>query len=167
VELVEQNRGPLGTGKTALQIARRIIQVMKPQALVGLCTDLICDKPAIEPVTISKTDLGANVVAYQVNFVTFEWSDEVLSQVSMPIIAAAGGPAPVATMTCATAYADIWYTTDDSPPVPTSCDTLSTALLYRGPIALAEGKLTFRARGFLAGSIGSITNREVVETIAV
>jgi hypothetical protein len=157
VENVELNNDENGTKKSCRKVARRIRDVVKPLRLVGLTTDFQTDKPCIEPVPLAK-ELGDSIVANQVNFLCYECDSEPISQVSMPQFFGAGGSDPQLEVTCETAGADIWYTLDDSYPVPTTINPDSTATLYAGQIPIPAAGFTVRAGAFLTGSIASQVN---------
>jgi hypothetical protein len=158
VENVELNNDGNGTKKSARKVARKIRDVIKNCNLMGLVQDMKSATPCIEPV-----DLGnESYVAHQVNFECLEVSNEVLTQVQLPVIAAAGAPsAPQFTISCPTLGAAIWFTTDDSFPFNGDKDTYpnSTAQLYSGPVNLAAGATVVRAAAYLDGSIASGVNR--------
>lgn len=162
VELVELNRDPNGTGKSARKVARRIRDVMKNTGIVGLVTDFKPDKPCIAPINLGK-DFGTQVKAYQVNFSCLEKFDENLQQVAIPIFTSLAPAQLAVQITCATPGADIWYTTDDSYPVPTTADTLSTAKQYRGdPVQVAVGDTVLRAVAYVSGMIASWPQRATI-----
>lgn len=144
VELVTLNRDPNGTGKSARQVARRIRDVIKPLALPGLLTDMVPEKPCIEPVA-AVPEMGTNVVAYRVNFRAFEAEATTPSVAAMPLLSEAAGQLVLAT---ATADAAIWYTLDDSYPAP----NYGESQLYSGPLTLAAGTWILRCGAYLAGA---------------
>jgi len=154
VENVELNRDANGTGKSARQVARRIRDVIKPLRLAGLTTEFAPDRPCIEPVEIAG-ELGGVVKAYQVNFITYEADSEAVEMVSEPQFGQEGG---AFTLSCATAGAEIWYSTDDSYPAPGRPGSAK----YEGPVSVS-GELTVRAAAFKAGLIGSSVARATIE----
>lgn len=153
VEQREQNMSVTGTGKRCRQVSRHIVTAIKSMSLCGLTTGFVCDKPAIEAVPLDK-DLAANFIAGQVNFVTYEQSDEVLAQVSAPTLAVVGGAVQIAS---ATDGAAIWFTTDGSYPRPVvpGDEEKNSSQLYAGPIAIPAGGFTVRACAYIEGMVAS------------
>lgn len=162
VENVELNNDPAGTGKSARKVARKLRDVIKPLRLMGLTTDFIPDKPNIEPVTLAE-ELGKNIVAYQVNFVTYENDDEEISQCATPLFADAGTGTPQIAITSETEGAQVWFTTDDSFPTPTSANPNSTAQLYGVPVDIPETGAYFRAIAIKDGMVASQVNRAWID----
>jgi hypothetical protein len=162
VENVELNTDANGTGKSARRVARKIRDVIKALRLVGLTTDFVPDRPAIEPITLAK-ELSENVVVYQVNFLTYEADSEAISQCEMPQIAAFEADTPQIQLTCGTEGAQIWYTTDDSFPTPTDRAGNSTAQLYGTPIDVPVVGFIIRCMAVKEGLIGSPVNRAHVD----
>jgi hypothetical protein len=159
IENVELNNDANGTGMSYRVAARRLVQVVKPCALIGLTTEIVCDNPCIEPIALTGPDgkLAAGLVGAQVNFVTYEQTNETLVQVSTPQYEAfSGDGSPQVIITCATAGAEIWYTTDDTVPVPHTDGTK----LYVDPIDIPAEGFVLRARAFQAGMIASQVARE-------
>jgi hypothetical protein len=161
VENVELNNDSSGTGKSARKVARRIRDVVKCLRLVGLTTDFNAGRNCIEPVSLS-ADLGANVVAYQVNFTTYEADAESISQVSTPQFAEDAGSSPAVDLLCATVGAQVWYTLDDTFPAPPDSVQGSTAQLYSSPIPIPPQGFTIRAAAYLSGFVASQVNRAAV-----
>jgi len=157
VELVGQNASASGTGKSARRIARRVRDVVKSLALVGMTTEFVPDKPCIEPVDL-EADLGKIVRAYQVNFTTYEADNEELSQVAVPSFTAFPDATPKFQILCATAGAEIWYSLDDSFPAAGR----SGSVIYSGPIDIPAGGLTVRACAYKTGSVASQVNRAAI-----
>ena len=176
IENVEQNnKAETGTGISARKCARKIRDVIKNCNLIGLVQNMETQNPCIEPITIK--DQADNYVIYQVNFKCLEVSQQVITQVQMPTIAASGTPtAPTFTLACATPGAQIWYTVDDS-PVYNGDQTVypgSTAVQYTAPVPLVPGTpVTVRFAAFpsqglaVAGQIASAVNRFTITAIPV
>jgi hypothetical protein len=159
VENRELNIDDKGTGKSARKVARKIVDLIKTLAMVGMTTDFVPDSPCIEPINL-KPELG-QLIAYQVNFMTVEADTESLSQVTEPAIAVVG---QTFTIACATAGAVIWFTTDDSYPAPTGSNPTSTATPYTSPVAIPDAGVNVRACAYLEGKTASRVARvEIVE----
>jgi Fn3 associated len=165
VEQVELNNDPNGTGKSARMVARKIIDVIKPLRLVGLTTDFVCDKPAIEPGT-SKDDLGRNLISYIVNFATYECDAEPVSLCSMPVFSLSPGDVSPLILT-AGPLETIWYTTDDSFPAPTDRVPGSTAQVYSTPLEIPAAGFTIRTAAYRAGCIASPVNRAEINATTI
>ena len=145
VENVEINRGADGTGLSARKIARRLRDTFKHLSLVGICTPFMTDDPFLVTVPMKEE----NLVAYQINFTCNEADDESISKVAQPVIALSGSlPAVTVTVTCATAGASIYYTTNGAQP------RTDAGTLYSAPVAVTSAAL-FRARAFKTGSFPS------------
>lgn len=162
LEQVELNNGPNGTKKSYRKIARRLIQIFKAARLDGLTTDWECDKPAIEPVAF-KDDKGkalGNVVGCQVNFLTREADTEELEQVAAPTFGSTvEDSTPKFTLSSTTEGADIWYTTDDSVPMPGTSYPQGTAQAYSSPVEIPAAGVWVRAVAVKAGLIMSTISR--------
>lgn len=152
LENVELNRGASGTGKSARKVARQIRDVIKCAGLVGLVKDMRADKPCIEPVPLPK-ELSGRAQSYQVNFRCLETGLQGPSQVQTPVITAGGSSFSI---TCPTAGAAIYYTTDDSYPRP------GNGTLYSAPVAVAAGGVTVRACAYASGCVASWVSRLVI-----
>jgi hypothetical protein len=151
VENVELNNDESGTGKSARKVGRRIRDVMKNANLIGLVRDMRTGQPCIEPVDL--TEIAANLVGYQVNFECLEVSLEQLTQVELPVLAGTTvNNEPAFALTCPTAGAEIWFTTDDTFPFNGTADQYpgSTAQRYTGAVPFTDSVLV-RACAFLAG----------------
>lgn len=147
IEHVPINTGPDGTQKSGLTIARRVVRVLKHYIPHGLSNCLICQNPTI---TAERTD-NDNVRVWNVNFISMESDAESNLKVQTPVISPTTGTAPkTVTITCATASASIYYTTDGTHP-----HSLNTsATMYSGPFVVSSAK-TVRAAAFKSGYIGS------------
>lgn len=158
-EVPELNHDANGTLKSARRIAREIVKVVKPLRLIGLATDMVPDSPAIEPLNIPKVEGEKKFVGYQVNFTCEEADDEPLSQVATPLFEKNPLDSTQLVMTCDTPGAQIWFTTDDTLPVPTDKKPSSTATLYSTPVQVPEFGFTVRALAVKEGAVASSPNR--------
>ncbi len=154
IELPEVNRGPEGTQKPARRVARRIVTTIKGFYLADFITDMRPDNPSIEPVDAGQV-LGSNVISYLVNFECLEQMETVPKQVEPPRFAMDGQTIVVS---CATENAEIYFTLDDSSPLPKDIKADTTATLYAVPIPItAAGYI--RARAFRHGWLPSGVSR--------
>lgn len=130
----------------ALKIARRIVRVAKLYRAEGLCTGLVPGKP-----TIVAFGNPLASIAYRVALRCTEVGQGKNLKVMQPAIAPASGAAPQSvTITCGTAGASIYYTTDGSHPYAGNAQ----AVPYAGAFNVnAAG--TVRARAYKAGMVGS------------
>lgn len=160
IENLELNRDENGTGKTARKVARRIRDVVKGSGMTGLVMDMKPDKPCIEPINVAK-ELGASIKAYQVNFRCLETPQQVPTQVQMPQFVPQP-PNPQFTITCPTAGALVYYTTDDSYPWPEN--PRATAYVPGDNINIPGGAITIRACAYVQGMIASWVNRATITT---
>lgn len=139
-----------GTLKHAVDIARRLIRVLKFYRASGI-TDLI----TLQSQCIKKDDsleMGG-VILYHVNIKLGE-NSEAIEKVCTPTIASTGSlPNVNVTMTCPTAGSSIYFTTDAT--YPWGGNTAAT--LYTVPVAVAVAT-TFRAGASKASCIGSDIN---------
>ena len=149
IELVSLNN----TGKTCLQVARRIRDLVKSLQLQGLTTEFVPENPCIRSLNLS-AQLGDTAVAKQVNFATYEADGEELLVCATPAFAAVAGDDPQFSLTSATSGADIWYSTDDSFPAPGRAGSA----LYTGPVTILD-TVTVRAAAYKTGCIASQVNR--------
>jgi hypothetical protein len=148
------NRGSSGTGLAALTICRRLIMLHHLSRSVGVMGMMVAKKPCIVPVNDENAP-----VAYEVRFgVSEEYFAPVL-KVETPVIAPNGG-APVypqtVTLTCGTAGASIYYSTDGTFP------RAGNGTLYAAPFNL-NAAATVRACAFKAGLIASDVNAAVFQ----
>jgi hypothetical protein len=147
VELVELNRDPNGTGKSARKVARRIRDLMKIFGMQGIAKTIIPDEPCIEPVKLAD-ELGKSVKAYQVNFHCLEDHDELLNQCQRPTFTIDAEAGQV-TIVSATAGAEIYYTLDDSYPSKAN----PRAVLYNGPVDIPDAAgVVLRACAYPTGT---------------
>lgn len=164
IENVEMNNDANGTGKSARMVARQIIKNIKISGLRGIVQGLKCAMPAIEPVDIK--DLGDACVSEQVNFECQEFSNEQFLYCSPPTIAEAAGY--TVALSCVTAGAQVWYTTDGSFPFPGPANkfTGSTAQLYTAPLAVGLNvPLTIRACAYLNAYTGGTTTDYIASSV--
>jgi len=148
LESVELNKRN-GDGKSSRRIARRIRDVVKQFQLPGLIANLKPETPCISPLNL-KRELGDGIKSHLVQFSCLEAPTDGPAFVMQPAAAVAGGQV---TITCPTAGAAIWFTTDFSSPLPPAVKSGSTAKLYSG--AFGSAAQVVRARAFLAGAIPS------------
>ncbi len=159
VEVPELNRDTNGTGKSWRKVARRIRDVICSAQFTGLVSELVADKPCIEPVQFanskeSQVALGGNAIGGQVTFSCREIDDEQLHQCSMPLFSPSGAGQSII-MTCATVGAVIWFTSDGSFPGPNTVG----AQVYSDPVAVPNDGFTVRAAAYMPGWIASAINR--------
>jgi len=158
LENIELNRDPqTGTGKSSRKIARKIHQIIKPLALVGLTTEFVPEENSIRPVPLQGVSAKLQR-SHSVHFTTTEADSEVLQQVSIPTFTSLAPGQAAVQLDCATAGAAIWFTTDDSFPSPNG----KTSQLYAGPIAIPDAGITVRAAAYLAGMVQSQVNRALI-----
>lgn len=149
LENVLLNTGETGTGKPALDVARRVHRLLKHYRAFGLAQAMVAGRPAIVPV-----DNPLAGLAYEVRFKAQESDGTGIgyTKVAMPL--ASGGPDPVATtMTCNTAGATILYTLDGSYP-----SAANGAELYSAPVVIPDGS-TLRLAAYKTDCIPSDVNR--------
>ena len=139
-----------GTGKAALAVARRLHRVLKHYTPEGLANNLIPLRPSILPLEVAK-----GIVRYMVRFTAQEADDAPNLKVASPQITYAGG---MATITCATPTATIWYTTDETHPRSGN----PNALQYAAPFAV-DALDFIRAVGYRTGWVASNATRYIVD----
>jgi len=140
------NDSAQGTGKSAIEIALRIAQVLHHYRPDGLAETIVVDRATIRQVPAP--DEGA--IAYQVP-VLLPPNLQADSRVATPAITPTDGTVPqTLTITCATAAAAIYYTTDDSHPWSGN----SKATLYSVPFSVATA-CAVRAIAYKTGMIAS------------
>lgn len=157
IENVALNRDRNGTGKTSLQVARRVKDVIKSTVLEGLTGAMVPDNPCIEAIDLSG-EIGPNGKAHQVSFRCLEACVQSAQQVAMPIVAAV--EENKVGITCATADATIYYTLNDGYP-----SAEENAEVYAAPIDVPEDGLVLRACAYKAGMIGSVVVRKAVQRV--
>jgi hypothetical protein len=150
----ELNRGPNGTGITALELAEKILaslNLFRPHSANG---PLVARDPAILPSDFILDDNSA-LPAFAVQF-ELPGSLSITLQELAPVIIIEDLDTGLISMSCATPGAAIYYTTDLSRPNTTA------ASLYTAPISGLTGGTIIRARAFLAGHLlGPISEYEV------
>jgi len=129
-------------------VARRTQRVLKHFAYGGLFHALVPEKQCIVPAT------AEGLVAYVVRFLVNEAEVENLEKVSAVAITDLAG---TVTLTCSTADAEVWYTTDDNYPKPDN----NVAALYGAPFVVVES-CTVLACGYKSGSLASDVTRKAV-----
>ena len=144
------NRGTSGTQKTAWEMAEQVAACLnnfKPASANGPLTML---DPAIEPMVLDLPG-GLALPGFAVNFSVSGSLAIVKTQVATPALVQAGA---TVTMTCATAGAAIFYTTNGKRPNPNNGTLYSTGITpAAGTVLKARGWLS----GFLASEIGTLT----------
>jgi hypothetical protein len=143
----------MGTGHSALEIARRVVRVLKHASLGSTGRLMRPGTPLIAPAAaVVEGDDGFYVpVSYAVKFSCTEADSEVFLKVANPSISPAGGALPqTVTLACSTAGSSIYYTTDGS--YPRSGATGSS--LYSAPFSVATAS-TVRAAAYKSGLIAS------------
>jgi hypothetical protein len=107
----EMNQLSNGTGKRAFAIARRIHRIMKQYRSEGLIETLVPLRPCIAPVSLP------GLVAYSVRFGCQESDAAAYQKCATPVIAPAGGNAgDLVTLNCATEFAQIYFTANNTHP---------------------------------------------------
>lgn len=164
VENVEMNNDDSGTKKSARKVSRKIRDVIKNFNIMGMVQDMKAGKPCIEPVDLK--DMGDAVIGNQVNFECLEVSTESQTQVQMPAFSTQGDSPETAEflLTCPTAGAQIWFTTDGSFPYNGGADTFpgSTSQLYTGPVSIPADGVNVRACAYLDEAIASGINQATI-----
>lgn len=133
-EIIAVNMGPGGTGKSAEEIAIVVLQLLH-QVMLNGGNCLYAHADTLTPSLDADPKL-----TYDVRF-SCQGGLPKPAKVALPIISVAAG---TATITCATAGAAIYTTTDGSYPSPLN----PAASLYVAP--LVPGPCTVRAVAFLA-----------------
>lgn len=158
VENVELNNDEFGFKISGRQVCRRIRDVIKSTGLTGLVSDIYPDTPCFHPVPLGNDFAGMR--AYQVNFICDEEDFQGPTQAACPLFESDDtGANPVVKITCSTSNVSIYYTLDDSVPVPDGTVENSTSVLYTEPIVIPAGGLLLRARAYAPGMIASRINR--------
>ena len=153
IEQRELNLDPLrGTGKSARQVARRLRDVVKSYGAIGIVKCIRAAKNCIEPIPFDDAT-PKNLIGYQVNFECEESDSEVLVQCQMPVVSVDGSNQ--VNITSATAAARIYFTTDESLPVPNS----PASTLYAEPFANPQSGTAIRACAYRTATIASWVNR--------
>jgi hypothetical protein len=138
-ERIEINMGPRGTGVSAEEVCIHLAQLFHLTMLNGR-NCLFVDPNYLQPVN----DRDDPNLTYLVHFLC-ETNFPRVSKVATPIVAPNSGAAPQSvTLTCATAGAAIYYTTDGSYP------SSKNGTLYGAPIDI-EAACILRAAAEKAG----------------
>lgn len=165
--LVNKDTAQGGTGKKAWYLARRIVRILKNHRAGGLTMNFSPGQPTIVPLPfgVSVGDRTIPLVAYEVRFRGKEADTTRYTWVANPTISATsismetgtqvGTAGDTVTLACATADAQIYYTTDLSHP----CSQNEAATLYQGPFTVPA--CTLRVRAHKSGLIGSDTTMAV------
>lgn len=143
----------IGTGHPALEIARRVVRVLKHASLGSTGRLMLPGNPLIAPAaTAVEGEDGFYVpVSYAVKFVCSEADSEAFSKVVRPSISSSGTTVPqTVTLACATAGASIYYSTDGSYPRAGG----SGSTLYSAPFSIASA-CTLRVVAYKSGQIAS------------
>lgn len=154
LEFPEVNRGANGTGKMPGEVSEHIENLFhyyRPDGIAG----------------IIETEPSANNADHEASWpqqrvVLFSCQPlytEELTKVSTPVITLTDDEAPcVATITCATAGSDIYYTTDGTYPRAGG----ATSTKYTVPVPVIT-PTTLRAVAYLTGSIASDSTTRTIE----
>lgn len=147
------NQDPVnGTGKSALEIARRVARILKHYRPGMLGRIFVPGSPFISPAETMVQDAGGSwhaPVAYAVRVSTAEADATINTKVGPVVLDPAGGVVPqTVALASNTVGADIYYTLDGAYP------SAKTGLLYSAPISVT-GACTLRAAAYLDGSIPS------------
>lgn len=127
----------------ATTVARHLRDLCKHYAPGGLTKTLTLRPPGIQAVE------DWVPVAYEMAFETMESDTMIVTQVAAPVISASSASHPsTITLTCATAGAAIYYTTDGSNPGP------NNGTLYSTPFTQSAAA-RIRAGAYKSGSIPS------------
>jgi hypothetical protein len=164
VELVELNRDPNGTGKSARKVARRIRDLLKIFGMYGVAKTMIADEPCIEPVKLAD-ELGKSVKAYQVNFRCLEDHDELLNQCSRPTFQVTGATLELLSET---ADAEIYYTIEGDPAECVGARTYPSkqnplAHLYNTALPIPDAGFIIRACAYPAGTTNAGNGGEPID----
>lgn len=136
-----------GTLQSAEEVAMRIVEIGH-QFFMRDTAEFIAGKQALEPAEFEKGH-----IAYRVRF-SFLHAPTPAARVAVPAIAEAAG---TLTLTCATAGAAIFYTTDDSFPGLGN----SRAVPYTDPFLVEPGTVV-RVAAYLDGMSGSDVDRATI-----
>lgn len=142
VNPVTNNDPEAGTGASALAICEEVCSMLHqfyPQSANG---PIIAERPTI--MRAPNGGDGEAIIQYLCRFKTLGGIQNVLPQVATPVSHFVSGEY---TLTCATAGAAIFYTTDGSNPNP------RTGTLYTAPFVSAGQ--TIHAKAWLAGYLAS------------
>lgn len=136
-----------GSGKQALHLCRRLVDVFATYQPVGLTTLLMPQKPCIVP-----TPGPTAPVAYEVRFGAREAGGRAISKAALPTITITPGPDNFGVaIGCATSDVDIWYTTDGTHPWSGN----PTAILWNGTSFAPTFTCLVRACAFKRTLVGT------------
>lgn len=143
------NKSDDGTKIRALTICRRLVGLHHLYHPAGVMGVFVAKTPAIVPVVDAIAP-----VAYEVAFTATESGFDPTVKVTTPVIAPVSGAAPqTVTLTCGTAGASIYYTTDGSYPSAVN----PNAFLYSAPFVVGAAAVV-RAGAFASGKVASDVN---------
>jgi len=149
----ELNQQSAGTQKTAYKIIRRAAEWLKPMRLDGITTDFVPDKPSLMRVSLKDQP---QIEMWQLNIRASEADEESIQRVGSVSIGTSGAlPAVTVTLTCGTAGASIYYTTDGTLPWS------GNGTLYAAPFAVAAAG-TVRALAFKTGLFPNIVTSKAI-----
>lgn len=155
LEYREDNIGSSGTGKSAFNLARWASTILEGYAAGGLAQTFFNFQIKPENLSIMAGDGKEQIAGFTGWKLTFKGPEgdyQQPTQVAAPVISPREGAVPqTVTLTCSTAGASIYYTTDLSHPWSGN----ATATLYSAPITISAA-CVLSARAFKSGSIGSI-----------
>lgn len=154
-----------GTNVRAWHMARRIHRLIKEHRAPGLIQNFTMRHPTISRTTTARElpSMTYELVGYMLRLACPEADLTEYTKTALPVLSGApaltpgtpsvptGAAGTVLTVTCATAGATIYYTTDLSCPANKN----PLALVYATPITVGAGTYMFRAEK--TGSIGSNT----------
>lgn len=146
------NKAVGGTGKNAWGVARHTATLFKHYSVRGLAKLLVPDKPAIQRVP-PPAGYEKKLRGWSVNFTGREDVTTRLAKVALPVFTPGKGAASSVQITCPTAGATIYYTTDGTPPGPNE----NSATAYSAPIPVPAEGLNLFAVAVRDGSFPSDT----------
>ena len=138
---------PVSAGPGALEAAEAALALLHLYRPPSVNEVLVAAPEALRRV------IEPNVVTYEVRVRTQVCVSYEIPQVAMPVISIIAG---MATLSCATSGAAVFYTLDGTAPVPRG----AAAVLYGNPLSISAGT-TVRVRAWLAGYVASGEIREV------
>lgn len=158
-----RNTSQGGTGKRAWTLARRIHRLIKAHRAPGIVQCFVPRRPSIARTSrVRELPTGQvyPLVGYTVRVSANEADNTAYTKVALPAMSsspaltagviATGSVGSELTLTCSTAGASLYYTTDLSNP----CSQNTNATLYTVPFVVSSA-VTVMVRAFKSGSIGS------------
>ena len=140
------NNAVAGTSKPASDVAEQVLAALHRWTPTGFVRPLIAQPNTVRVVEPAIGDIAYACVLAVANGIPVV----TLSTVATPVADPADGEVPqTVELTCATAGAAIFYTTDGSLPSPVN------GTLYTVPVAVTEAG-SLKARAFLAGYLDSV-----------